>query len=81
MVLDNVGLADSDAGRILLTRGAKEGALPFDFATDPEMRDKWFRANVRETLVDPREATFWTPRSWGFGKAEIRSASRRARSR
>jgi antitoxin component of RelBE/YafQ-DinJ toxin-antitoxin module len=57
-VLDNVGLTDSDAGRIVLIRGAKEGALPFDFAIDPEMRDKCFKANVREALVDPREATF-----------------------
>jgi DNA-damage-inducible protein J len=53
-VLDNMGLTVSDAVRILLTRIAKEGALPFDFATDPETHDRWFRAKVREALEDPR---------------------------
>jgi DNA-damage-inducible protein J len=55
-VLDNIGLTVSDAVRILLTRVAKEGALPFDFATDPEAHDRWFRAKVREALDDPRPA-------------------------
>ena len=32
-VLDNMGLTISDAVRILLTRVAKEGALPMAFAT------------------------------------------------
>jgi DNA-damage-inducible protein J len=53
-VLDNMGLTVSDAVRILLTRIAKEGALPFDFTTDPETHDAWFRAKVREALDDPR---------------------------
>jgi DNA-damage-inducible protein J len=52
-VLDNMGLTVSDAVRILLTRIAKEGALPFDFAADPETHDQWFRAKVREALEDP----------------------------
>jgi DNA-damage-inducible protein J len=55
-VLDNMGLTVSDAVRILLTRVAKEGALPFDFTTDPEAHDKWFRAKVLEALDDPRPA-------------------------
>ncbi len=55
-VLENMGLTVSDAVRILLTRVANEGALPFDFATDPEMHDRWFRAKVREALEDPRPA-------------------------
>jgi len=55
-VLDNMVLTVSDAVRILLTRVAKEGALPFDFATDPETHDKWFKAKVREALDDPRPA-------------------------
>ncbi len=55
-VLDNMGLTVSDAVRILLTRVAKEGALPFDFATDPETHDRWFRAKIREALDDPRPA-------------------------
>jgi DNA-damage-inducible protein J len=55
-VLDNMGLSVSDAVRILLTRIAKEGALPFDFAVDPVAHDAWFRAKVREALEDPRPA-------------------------
>ena len=53
-VLDNMGLTVSDAVRILLTRIAREGALPFDFASDPAAHDAWFRAKVREALDDPR---------------------------
>jgi DNA-damage-inducible protein J len=55
-VLDNMGLTVSDAVRILLTRIAKEGSLPFDFVTDPETHDAWFRARVRQALDDPRPA-------------------------
>jgi DNA-damage-inducible protein J len=47
-----MGLTVSDAVRILLTRIAKEGALPFDFAVDPSTHDAWFRAKVREALDD-----------------------------
>jgi DNA-damage-inducible protein J len=52
-VLDDMGLTVSDAVRILLTRIAKEGALPFAFAADPAAYDAWFRAKVREALDDP----------------------------
>jgi len=55
-VLDNMGLTVSDAVRILLTRIANEGALPFDFAVDPVAHDAWFRAKVHEALKDPRPA-------------------------
>ena len=55
-VLDNMGLTVSDAVRILLTRVAREGALPFDFALDPQAHDRWFRAKVREALDDPHPA-------------------------
>ncbi len=55
-VLDGMGLTVSDAVRILLTRIAKEGALPFDFATDPRTHDAWFRAKVREALIDEAPA-------------------------
>jgi DNA-damage-inducible protein J len=55
-VLDKMGLTVSDAVRILLTRVANEGALPFDFAVDPVAHDAWFRAKVREALEDPRPA-------------------------
>ena len=55
-VLDRMGLTVSDAVRILLTRVANEGALPFDFAVDPQTYDAWFRAKVQEALDDPRPA-------------------------
>lgn len=53
-VLDNMGLTVSDAVRILLTRVAKEGALPAGLTTDPAAHDAWFRAKVQEALDDPR---------------------------
>ena len=40
--------------RILLTRVAKEGGLPAGLTTDPEAHDAWFRAKVREAMMDPR---------------------------
>jgi DNA-damage-inducible protein J len=49
-VLEGMGLTVSDAVRMLLTRVAKEGALPFNFATDPAAHDAWFRAKVQEAL-------------------------------
>lgn len=54
--LENVGLTVSDAVRILLTRVAKEGALPAGLTADPEAYDAWFRAKVQEALDDPRPA-------------------------
>jgi DNA-damage-inducible protein J len=55
-VLDSMGLTVSDAVRILLTRIANEGALPFPLATDPATHDAWFRAKVQQALQDPRPA-------------------------
>jgi DNA-damage-inducible protein J len=55
-VLDDMGLTVSDAVRILLTRVAKDGALPFALVADPEAYDAWFRAKVQEALDDPRPA-------------------------
>ena len=55
-VLNNMGLTVSDAVRILLTRVANEGTLPFNFAVDPAAHDTWFRAKVQEALNDPRPA-------------------------
>ncbi|SAL88287.1 Antitoxin DinJ [Caballeronia arvi] len=55
-VLENMGLTVSDAVRILLTRVANEGALPFALAADPAVHDAWFRAKVQEALADPRPA-------------------------
>lgn len=55
-VLGNMGLTVSDAVRILLTRVANEGTLPFNFAVDPAAHDAWFRAKVQEALSDTRPA-------------------------
>ncbi|CAM2177004.1 DNA-damage-inducible protein J [Paraburkholderia sacchari] len=76
-VLENMGLTVSDAVRILLTRVANEGALPFDFAVDPATHDAWFRTKVREALEDPRpgidadevEALFASRRAAAVGNA------------
>jgi DNA-damage-inducible protein J len=49
-VLARSGLTVSEAVRILLTRTANEGALPFSNPpVDPEY-DQWFRAKVQEAL-------------------------------
>jgi DNA-damage-inducible protein J len=55
-VLDKIGLTVSDVVRILLTRVANEGALPFSLAADPAAYDAWFRAKVQEALDDSRPA-------------------------
>ena len=51
-VLEELGITVSDAVRILLTRTANEGALPF--ALSATAHDEWFRAKVEEALSDPR---------------------------
>jgi DNA-damage-inducible protein J len=55
-VLGEMGMTVSDAVRILLTRTANEGALPFALAQNAAEHDAWFRAKVREALDDPRPA-------------------------
>ena len=55
-VLEELGITVSDAVRILLTRTAKEGALPFALTGDAAAHDAWFRAKVQEALNDPRPA-------------------------
>jgi len=52
--LENYGLTVSDAVRILLTRIAKEGALPAGLTFDQAAYDAWFRAKVHEALTDMR---------------------------
>jgi DNA-damage-inducible protein J len=53
-VLEEMGLTVSDAVRILLTRTANEGALPFTLTQESAEYDVWFRAKVREALDDLR---------------------------
>jgi addiction module antitoxin, RelB/DinJ family len=55
-VLENVGLTISDAVRILLTRTANEGALPFELTHNQADYDAWFRAKVQEALEDLQPA-------------------------
>ena len=69
-VLEQSGLTVSDAVRILLTRIANEGALPFLLSDDSPAHDAWFRAKVQEALVDKRPGV-------EHGKVEAHFAKRR----
>jgi DNA-damage-inducible protein J len=77
-VLGEMGITVSDAVRILLTRTANEGALPFALTTNAAEHDAWFRAKVREALDDPRlaiaheqvEAHFAARRATALRKAQ-----------
>jgi len=53
-VLEEMGITVSDAVRILLTRTANEGALPFALTANSAAHDAWFRMKVHEALNDPR---------------------------
>jgi DNA-damage-inducible protein J len=55
-VLEELGITLSEAVRILLTRTANEGALPFALTNDSATHDAWFRAKVQEALTDRRPA-------------------------
>ena len=78
-VLETMGLTVSDAVRILLTRTAKEGALPLELLSSNEAHDAWFRAKVIEALDDTRpdiddldvEARFRERRAAASRKVEI----------
>jgi DNA-damage-inducible protein J len=70
VVLERMGITISDAVRILLTRTANEGELPFAL-TKNAAHDAWFRAKVQEALDDPR-------RGIPHAKVEARFARRRA---
>jgi DNA-damage-inducible protein J len=55
-VLGELGITVSDAVRILLTRTANEGALPFALVRNATEHDVWFRTKVQQALDDPRPA-------------------------
>jgi DNA-damage-inducible protein J len=55
-VLEELGITVSEAVRILLTRTANEGALPFALTKDTADYDNWFRAKVQQAIDDPRPA-------------------------
>lgn len=77
-VLDNLGITVSDAVRILLTRTANEGVLPFTPTADTAEYDAWFRAKVREALDDKRPAIPHKTVKAHFAKRRA-AASRKAR--
>lgn len=52
-VLEAMGMTVSDAVRILLTRTAREGALPIELTVDEASYNAWFRKKVQEALDDP----------------------------
>jgi DNA-damage-inducible protein J len=55
--LSQFGLTISDAVRILLTRIAREGALPAGLTSDAAAHDAWFKAKVREALAETGPTT------------------------
>ena len=73
-VLNELGITVSDAVRILLTRTANEGALPFALTTNTAEHDAWFRAKVQEALDDRRPGV-------PHEKVEAHFAKRRAATR
>lgn len=75
-VLALMGLSVSDAVRILLTKVANEGALPFNLTTDPQEYDRWFRAKVQEALDDSHPG--YSSEEVEAFFAEKRAATRRA---
>ena len=79
-VLDHLGLTVSDVVRIVLTRIANEGALPFGFTTDPAAYDAWFKAKVQEALSDTRPAISHAEVDGHFAKRRA-AAMRKAKDR
>jgi DNA-damage-inducible protein J len=77
-VLGKLGITVSDAVRILLTRTANEGALPFELLHSTEAHDRWFRAKVQQALDDPRPAVPHKQVEAHFAKRRA-AAARRAR--
>ena len=71
VVLEKLGITISDAVRILLTRTANEGELPFALTNNAAAHDAWFRAKVQDALDDPRPGV-------PHAKVEARFARRRA---
>lgn len=77
-VLAEAGLTVSDAVRILLTRTADEGTLPFTSAPHDPQYDAWFANAVQEAIDDPSptisneemKAEFATRRAEALARAE-----------
>ncbi|WFU12485.1 type II toxin-antitoxin system RelB/DinJ family antitoxin (plasmid) [Rhizobium sp. CB3090] len=79
-VLEGMGLTVSDAVRILLTRTANEGTLPFELVGNSDAQDAWLRAKVLQALEDVRpdindadeERHFAQRRAIALGRAVVR---------
>lgn len=80
-VLGELGITVSDAVRILLTRTANEGALPFSLATNAAEHDAWFRARVQEALDDKSPAIPHAEVEEHFTKRRAAARRRNAASR
>jgi DNA-damage-inducible protein J len=80
-VLEELGITVSEAVRILLTRTANEGALPFALTKDSAAYDAWFRGKVQEALDDPRPAIPHKKVEAHFAKRRAAARRRATRSR
>lgn len=69
-VLERMGLTVSDVVRIMLTRTASEGAVPFELLADSRAYDAWFGRKVQEALDNDAPAV-------PHGEVEARFAARR----
>jgi DNA-damage-inducible protein J len=77
-VLEELGITVSEAVRILLTRTANEGALPFALIAEGDAHDAWFRAKVQQALNDRRPAIAHKKVEAHFSRRR-RAAQRKAR--
>jgi DNA-damage-inducible protein J len=80
-VLDEMGMTVSDAVRILLTRTANEGALPFALSKDVAEYDAWFRRKVQQALDDTRPAIPHEPVERHFAERRAAAAKRAGKRR
>jgi len=78
-VLESMGLTVSDAVRILLTRTAREKAVPIELIVSAEVHDAWFRAKVLEAMRDPRPAISNEEAKLRMADHKARAAARRAK--
>jgi len=77
VVLEELGITVSEAVRILLTRTANEGALPFALTNNAAAHDAWFRAKVQEALNDQRPAIPHKKVEAHFAERKRRAAAQR----
>ena len=80
-VLGEMGMTVSDAVRILLTRTANEGALPFGLARNAAEYDAWFRSKVQEALDDLRPAIPHAQVEAHFSKRRVVAGKKARKSR